>query len=275
MVGTSRIAAVVLILAVLLAGWSTAAPTSQPEREGVSPESVEDQKIEYLLDHNLPNANLPEVQLSDAIDFIHDITGANIYVDWKAIELAGVTKSVRVEISANNIAVGDLLNEILKATGSDSLEFHVMQGLIVVSTKLNFTDRKSEIGPYLRELSDPTQAAKILDRRLPSVQLPEVSLSDALGFVRDVTGLVIDTKWQTLAAAGIDKNTEISLNLHDVRISTLFNLILDQAGNGELGYVTTPTQIMVRGVPMRAELVTISTIDGLEVGRAKPTTQPN
>jgi len=275
MVWAARNAAVALMLTSFLAGRSIAAPASQPERESVSPDSVEDQKIDYLLDGRLPKVNLAEVQLSDAIDFVHDITGANIYVDWKAIELAGVTKSVRVEVTATDIPVGEVLKKILKATGSDSLEFRVMQGLIIVSTKLNFADRKSQIGPYLAEFSDPFQPAKMLDRRLPNVQLPGVSLSDALGFVGDVTGLVIDTKWQALAAAGIDQNTEISLNFHDVLFSTLLNLILDQAGNGKLGYITKPAQIVVRGVPMRAESVTISTIEDLEAGHSRPTTQPN
>jgi hypothetical protein len=258
-----------------------AAPTSQPAAEAIPPDSSEDQKMEDLLNRHLASVQLPGVALSDSIDFIRDITGANVYVDWKAIALGGVTQNTRVKLRATNISVRQAFEKLLKATGSNALEIRVMHGAIVVSTRLNFADRKAQKGPYLAELSDSSKDAAVLERHIASVQLPQVSLSDGIDFMRDITGVPIEVKWKPLAAAGINMNTQITLTIHDAQVSSVLYFILDQAGDGKLAYVTEPTEIMAydktlkKSVPMQTELITISTIDDLEAGKAKPATQPN
>jgi hypothetical protein len=224
---------------------------------------------------------LAGVKLSDSLDFVRDVTGTNIYVDWKAVELAGVTQTIPVDLAATHIPIREALQKILNGTGSSSLEFHVMRGTIVVSTKLNFADRKAQKDPYLAKLSDFSNDAAVLEKHVASLQLPQISLKDALDFVRDVSGVPIEVKWQSLAAAGIDRNTPISLSLRDAQFSSVLYFILDQAGDGKLGYVTEPTQIMAYDrtlkmrVPKQTELITISTINDLEASKAKPATQPN
>jgi len=281
MMRIGHFAAAALIFATLFLGRSLAAPTSQPDLEAIPPAvSPENQKIEDLLDRHLPSVQLPGVKLSDAIDFIRDVTGENIYVDWKALERAGVTKHSPVTVSATHITIRETFRTILEGTGSSSLEIYVMRSTIVVSTKLNFADRKTQKGPYLAELSDSRNDAAVLEKHIASVQLPQVSLKDATDLVRDLTGVPINVKWKPLAAAGIDRNTPISLTIHDAEFSSVLYFILDQAGDGKLGYVTEPTEIMAydrtlkKRVRKQTELITISTIDDLEANHA-PATRPN
>ena len=236
--------------------------------------------MEAQLDRHLPSVQLPGVALSDCIDFLRDVTGANVYVDWNAIELAGITKDTRVTVTATDIPVRQAFQKVLESTGSNSLEIHVMHGAIVVSTKLNFADRKAQRGPYLAEFSDAAQAAEALDRNLPSVQLPSVAFAEAIDFIRDITGNKFHVRWDKLMAAGIDRNHPVAVMLHDVRVSDVLYFLLDQAGEGKLGYVTEPTDGMgwdrklKRMVPQKVELITISTIDDLVASKTAATTRP-
>jgi general secretion pathway protein D len=76
-----------------------------------------------------------------------------------------------------------------------------------------------------------------LDRRLNSVQLPQVALTDAIDFLRDLTGANILVNWKALEADGIDKQTtQVSVTLHDVKFSKVLDIILQEAGAGKLGY---------------------------------------
>jgi hypothetical protein len=275
----TRIAAIWSILTILVAGRSMAAPTSQPERESVPPITVEDQKVEDLLDHRLPAVNLPGLQLSDAIDFIRDLTGANIYVDWKTIELAGVTKSARVDINETDIPIRQAFKKILRATGSTALEIQVIRGTVVASTKLNFEDRRTRQGPYLAELSDPMLSAAVLNTRLPQIILTpgtNGTVNDAYQLLQDLAGVRIVMKWGPLVGAGVDRNTPVSLDIRNSRLSDVLYFLLDQAGDGKLGYVIQPAErANDRGVLKKTATVIISTIDDLEANKTQSTTQPN
>jgi len=81
------------------------------------------------------------------------------------------------------------------------------------------------------------QAAQaLLDHRLPRVQLPGVPLGDAIEFLRDLTGANFFVVWKDLEADSIDKTTQVTLDLHDVKLSTVLDKILQEAGGGKLGY---------------------------------------
>lgn len=265
----ARHLAVGLVFLVLIPALLAASPTSQPDVDAA---------LQNLLSRRLPSVQLPDVSLVDSIDFIRDVTGANIYVDWQALQLAGVLPSTTVKLSARNIPLSQAFESILKATGSDSLQIHVMHDAIVVSTILNFADRKTQKGPYLAELSNPIRPASVWDTPIKAVLLgPNTAFNDAIDFLRDITGDDVIVRWDKLKAAGIDRNTPISLNIHDAPISDVLYFILDEAGEGKLGYITEPEMRYDRTFGMRVpkplERITISTIDDLEAA-GTPASRP-
>jgi hypothetical protein len=77
-------------------------------------------------------------------------------------------------------------------------------------------------------------ARALLQTRLPSANLTNVSLVDAIDFLRDVAGVNITVDWKELAAINISKDTQINLQLHDVTAGKVLSLILEQAGPGDL-----------------------------------------
>ena len=74
----------------------------------------------------------------------------------------------------------------------------------------------------------------MLAARLPSAKLDNVSLADAIDFLRDVAGVNVTVDWKALEGLNISRTTEINLNLHDVSAGKVLSLILAQAGPGDL-----------------------------------------
>jgi general secretion pathway protein D len=78
---------------------------------------------------------LPQVALSDAIDFLRDITGANILVNWKALEAAGIDKqSTQVSVTLRDVKFSKVLDIILQEAGAGKLAYTIDEGVITVST---------------------------------------------------------------------------------------------------------------------------------------------
>src|SRR5256885_9380479 len=48
-------------------------------------------------------SNFQGVALSDAFDYVRDVTQANIHVDWKVLEAAGIDKGAVVNIRLRNV----------------------------------------------------------------------------------------------------------------------------------------------------------------------------
>ncbi len=96
--------------------------------------SKEDQAVQALLDHRLPTVQLPQVALADAIDFLRDITSANILVNWKALEADGIDKQTQVSATLHDVKFSKVLDIILQQAGGGKLAYTIDEGVITIST---------------------------------------------------------------------------------------------------------------------------------------------
>ncbi len=80
----------------------------------------------------------------------------------------------------------------------------------------------------------------LLDKRLPTIQLQQVALTDAIDFLRDTTGANILVNWKALEAASIDKQTPVTVTLHDVKFSKVLDIILRRPAAGN--WITRSTK---------------------------------
>ncbi|QOV88935.1 hypothetical protein [Humisphaera borealis] len=80
----------------------------------------------------------------------------------------------------------------------------------------------------------PTQgvAKGAMSRRLPDVKLQNVSLGDAIEFIRDVSGANVTVNWRALEAAGVSKETPINVRLNGVSLRKVLATVLNEAGAG-------------------------------------------
>src|SRR5438067_1902102 len=84
----------------------------------------------------LPESKFTGVGLGDAIDFIRDVSGANIVVNWKALADANVTPDTPVNLRLHNVTVRKVLTALLnQAGGGDTLTFEVDEGVVEITTR--------------------------------------------------------------------------------------------------------------------------------------------
>jgi len=88
------------------------------------------------LDRVLPVVNFSNVTLKDAIDFLRDVSGSNIHVNWKAIEAAGITPDTAINIKLRQVLLQKVLGLLLsEASGGTELAFYIDDGVIEITTK--------------------------------------------------------------------------------------------------------------------------------------------
>jgi general secretion pathway protein D len=99
-------------------------------------ELTEDTLTAKQLDQPLPEVKFDNVAFSDVIDFFRDVTGANIFVNWRALEGAGIDKSAQVSTRLRNVKFSKALTTILDDVGGGTvkLSYTVDEGVITIST---------------------------------------------------------------------------------------------------------------------------------------------
>ena len=84
----------------------------------------------------IPELKFTEVPLEDAINRVADLTGANIHVNWRALELLNVTRQMPTSVSLRHVTARRALRALIESTGAgDHLTYYVDEGVIEVTTK--------------------------------------------------------------------------------------------------------------------------------------------
>src|SRR4029078_5882592 len=85
----------------------------------------------------LPEMNFPAVAFTDVVDFLRDVTGANIFVNWKALETAGVDRTAPVTLRLRDVKFSKALTTILDDVGGGTVKlgYTIDQGVITISTE--------------------------------------------------------------------------------------------------------------------------------------------
>ena len=68
---------------------------------------------ETALHKTIANVNFKGVAVSDAFDFLRDISGVKFDVNWDALEKAGVTKKTPLSIDAKDLKLSAVLDRLL------------------------------------------------------------------------------------------------------------------------------------------------------------------
>jgi beta-lactamase regulating signal transducer with metallopeptidase domain len=93
-------------------------------------------ELERLLGQVLTEVKFESMGFSDIIDFLRDQTGANIIVEWRALENAGIDKNTPVTLRMQRAAVDQVLDHLLHDVGGGTvkLDYMIDKGAIVIST---------------------------------------------------------------------------------------------------------------------------------------------
>jgi predicted regulator of amino acid metabolism with ACT domain len=89
-----------------------------------------------ITEKKLPELRFDNVGLSDVFDFLRDVTGASIFVNWKKIEAAGVDRNAPVSARLRDIEFQKALRVILDSVSEKAkLDFILDDGVITISTQ--------------------------------------------------------------------------------------------------------------------------------------------
>ena len=105
----------------------------QPRKEG---SNLSEAAVPCRLDAKLPEINFAGNDLVDVIDFLRDVSGTNIFVNWKALERGKITKETKVDCKLKEVKFAKALQTILDSvsTKETKLSYVIDEGIIVIST---------------------------------------------------------------------------------------------------------------------------------------------
>ena len=103
-------------------------------------EQASDQAVAAQLDRRLPDIKFEAVGFSDVIDFLRDLTSANIFVNWRALEAAGVDKNAPVTARLRDVPFSKVLRTILDdvSGGTTKLDYTIDEGVIKARDSLYY-----------------------------------------------------------------------------------------------------------------------------------------
>jgi hypothetical protein len=149
------------------------------------------------LDRSLPELNFDGMALTDVIDLLRDVTGANIVVNWKALEAQGIKRDEPVTARLKNVRFDQALEAILaSAGGAKKLGYKVDRGIITIS----MADDAG--GTLVRSSYNVVQVIGV--RRGGEAQdvARDPSAGRANVLVKMITGSVAPTTWKQNGGAG-------------------------------------------------------------------------
>ena len=110
------------------------------------------------LSARLPAAKLDNVPLRDAIDFLRDIAGVNINVDWKSLAAANISKETQINLNLHDVSAAKVLSLVLSQAGpGDLLTYFIDQNVVEITTRLVADQQMITVVYYVQDLLQPNE----------------------------------------------------------------------------------------------------------------------
>lgn len=233
----ARIISILLIIAAMCAVATAGVSKNPPARTGnTSPAR--------LLLKNVERVSFSKMPLLRVLEYYSKITGLDFKADWAALRDVGITATTPVTLKARKIRFDRLLDLTLNsiAPKRHPLAWRVSGKAVIISTQMRILLRNR-----LRLIpSAPARMPKGRLHKRPSgvprkkvirrVDFSDVSLKDAIDFLRDVSDANIHVNWRALKTIGITRDTKVSLKARDVSVARALTLITDQLSVGQDKY---------------------------------------
>ena len=178
-------------LALVVAVWAAAATAGEPDESAATATEPEGRREVAdawdKLGKVVPEVRLDGVTLEQAFDALRDLTRANIVVNWRQLEEAGVRRDAVVRLRLWDLPLSKVLDVLLSAVAEGEVElgFRAELGVITVSTERGFAGEASyPLRVYdVRDLIDTAYAYAMRRARVddePTVQDVEIEFVELI-----------------------------------------------------------------------------------------------
>jgi hypothetical protein len=157
-----------------------------------------------------PEINFSTMPFSDTVDYLRDVTDLNFFVNWRALEAAGVDRNAPVTVRLKNVPFEQALRYILRDAGGESvkLDIAVVDGVVNISTADELAaDSKVRVYNVARLLKQmpstlPSNAAEEVTRNQKAEQLIKIitdtvapdswrEAGGTVGSIREINGRLV------------------------------------------------------------------------------------
>lgn len=262
------VATVLSLLMAILSARATADPIhrggADSDEDPPPPRPMSDARVLIALGRKLPEVKFNDIGVQVVIDFLQDVSGQYIAVDWEALEAMGISRNALISMRHRDIPLKEALQETLdQAAGAKAkLTFIVDSGIRVGTPQELAKHRPASRPATTQSLNEQAQAEALLARKLPEMKAEPVPLHVAIEVLRDVSGASIWTNWRDIERAGISRDaTTTIIPRGPLTFAEFLQQALDSAAGapGKLGFmvdyeeglivVDTAANIRIRSVP--------------------------
>jgi hypothetical protein len=143
--------------------------------------------------------NVKEMRFDKVVTYLSEITGANFYVDWRALEAAGIDSQATVTLDLQGVPVSAVLKAALKELGGGTsgnimLAYQIDDGVVKISTA---DDLAKETSTRIYDVRDLIEEEVVRSRRPQSGRENETTEQEATdGLARLLQEAVDPTTWR-------------------------------------------------------------------------------
>lgn len=101
-----------------------------------------DTNAKSALNAVLPDIRFDSVSLNDAVEFIRDVSGANIHINWRAIEEIGIGKDTVINVRLRSVPMRKVMQLVLSEAGRGGLLTYFVDSNVIEVTTREIADRQ-------------------------------------------------------------------------------------------------------------------------------------
>ncbi len=89
-----------------------------------------------MMDQILPQTTMNDLPLKDAVTYLRSVTGANVFVNWNALQNAGISKLTPVSLALQNVSARKILSLVLEQVSPQTpLIFYTHDNVLMITTR--------------------------------------------------------------------------------------------------------------------------------------------
>jgi hypothetical protein len=179
--------------------------------------------------------NLHANSFSDVIDYLSDVSGAGFFVDWEALDAAGVSREAPVTCQFSDLPLDDAIKAVFKIAAGDSkkLAYCTDGGILYVSTLSGVKNYQAMWAEHQKMNADKVQGFK------PDLEETEPTKRRSIGVrfhgelddLGKTTGAKTECDWDKMSADGIDRHAKLDVQIPDGPTLLAYQLIAQAASN--------------------------------------------